>query len=69
LNGGDSGYIEFNLYKSDETDRYPMSWAISKANLAAMDERLDEHPMVRGFIGMMNGRGFDSLPKPREDLP
>ena len=69
LNGGDSGYIEFNLYKSDETDRYPMSWAISKANLAAMDARLDEHPMVRGFIGMMNGRGFDSLPKPREDLP
>ena len=59
--GGDSTYITFNLYRPDERDRYPMSWAISKFNRDAMDARLDEHPKVRDFIDMLNKGDYGSL--------
>jgi hypothetical protein len=69
INGGDSAYISFNLYRPDERDRYPMSWAISRFHLGALDARLDGHPKVRDFIGMMNRGDFGSLSGLREERP
>ena len=67
INGGESTYISFNLYRPGERDRYPMSWSISGVNRDSMDARLEEHPGVRAFIGMMNRGDYRSLRTLREE--
>lgn len=69
INGGETGYISFDLYKPDERDRYPMSWAISKVNREAMDARLEEHPGIDDFIGTMNRGDYGALSTQGERRP
>lgn len=51
---GDTTYVKINLYKSGETDTYPMNWSISNQSLKKMNERLFQHDPLNKLIHDIN---------------
>ena len=51
---GDTTYVKINLYKSGETETYPMNWSISDQSLKKMNERLFKHEPLNSLIRSIN---------------
>jgi hypothetical protein len=47
---GDTTYQKINLYRSKETDSYPMNWSISDQSLKKMNTRLYKHDELDKLI-------------------